>query len=51
MYIYIYIYIYIYMYIYIGTQECTVSLGNHLRVVADAFRALRTHQRYQTSES
>ena len=25
---------------------CGVSLANHLRAVADAFRPLRTHQRY-----
>ena len=25
---------------------CAVSLANHLRAVADAFRLLRTHQRY-----
>ena len=26
---------------------CAVSLANHLRAVADAFRSLRTHQRYE----
>ena len=25
---------------------CAVSLANHLRAVADAFRPLRNHQRY-----
>ena len=54
-YIYIY-YIYIYIYIYvIWNMEydliwknimCAVSLANRLRAVADAFRPLRTHQRY-----
>ena len=31
--------------IWINTM-CAVSLANHLRAVADAFRLLRTHQRY-----
>ena len=31
--------------IWINTM-CAVSLVNHLRAVADAFRPLRTHQRY-----
>ena len=31
--------------IWISTM-CAVSLSNHLRAVADAFRPLRTHQRY-----
>ena len=30
---------------------CVVSLANHLSVVADAFRPLRTHQCYWTFES
>ena len=25
---------------------CAVSLANHIRAVADAFRPIRTHQRY-----
>ena len=29
---------------------CAVSVANHLRVVADAFRPLRTHQHYLTNE-
>ena len=29
---------------------CAVSLANHLRAVADAFRPLRTHQRYLKTE-
>ena len=29
---------------------CAVSLAIHPRAVADAFRPLRTHQRYRTSE-
>ena len=29
---------------------CAVSLANHLRAVADAFRPLRTHQCYCTTE-
>ena len=29
---------------------CAVSLANHLRAVADAFRPLTTHQRYETTE-
>ena len=57
-YIYIYIqkngYIYIciyYIYMYVGAcmgmcvnTMCAVSLANHLRAVAGAFRPLRTHQ-------
>ena len=48
-YMYIYIYIYTYIYIYIYTYmnaTCAVSLANHLKAVADAFRPLTTHQRY-----
>ena len=35
--------------IWINTMRA-VSLANHLRAVADAFRPLRTHQRYRTAE-
>ena len=53
--IYIYIlHIYIYIYVIWNMEYdliwknimCAVSLANRLRAVADAFRPLRTHQRY-----
>ena len=43
MYIYICVCVCIYIYNNILTQNCTV---NQFRAVADAFRPLRTHQRY-----
>ena len=32
------------------TQKCAVSLANQVKAVEDAFRPLRTHQRYWTSD-
>ena len=43
-------YIYIYIYIYRWTQECAESLVNQIRAAADAFRLLRTHQSYWTTD-
>ena len=39
-------YIFTFTFKFKWTQKCTVSLANQLRVVADEFHSLRTHQRF-----